>query len=165
VGLLEVHDSVHVDSRDGFAVLVVRRVQVNEATIALICFALLGYVTFLVADSYVRYLIVAALMLLAAIAMARAFRIRVETSKEHVRVLNYWRTFEFAWNDVKDVGIGAVNQGPLPQPALAFGLHNGRIVCAQATPRNSGELQKLVRELISWAPDSVVWRPDLLSFS
>jgi hypothetical protein len=80
-------------------------------------------------------------------------------------VLNYWRTFEFAWNDVKDVGIGAITQGPLPQPALAFGLRDGRIVCAQATPRNSSELQKLVRELTSWAPNSVVWRPDLLGSS
>jgi hypothetical protein len=41
-------------------------------------------------------------------AVARAFRIRVVASSESVRVLNYWRTFEFTLEEVKDVGIGAV---------------------------------------------------------
>jgi hypothetical protein len=85
VALLEVHDSVHVESRDGSAVLVVRRVQVNAAAIAVICFALLGYVAFLVANGYVLDVIVATLLTAAAVAVARAFRIRVETSKERVR--------------------------------------------------------------------------------
>jgi hypothetical protein len=118
MALLEVHDSVRVESRDGSAVIVVRRVQFNEAAITLTWFALLGYVTFLVANGYVRYAIVAALLLLAATAVVRAFRIRVETSKERVRVLNYWRTFEFAWNDA---GGGASRKCAVPKETSSPG--------------------------------------------
>jgi len=53
---------------------------------------------------FAAFLIVAAFLLAAGVALARAFRIRIETSGECVRVVNYWRTFEFTWADVKDVG-------------------------------------------------------------
>jgi hypothetical protein len=163
VALWESHDSVLVEARGGSARFVVRRVQTNEAAIALISVAVLAWIVFIVASVLVRYSILATLLLAAVVAVKRAFRIRIETSGEHVRVLNYWRTFEFEWADVKDVGVGSLTQGPLPQPALAFGLRSGQIICAQATPRNHAQRQKLARELASRAPHSVAWRADLLS--
>jgi hypothetical protein len=159
---LEVHDSVIVEARAGSTIFVVRRVRTNEALIALIFCALPAWFAFTFASGVFRYMILAALLLAAAVAVARAFRIRIETTGERVRVLNYWRTFEFAWVDVKDVGVGAVTQGALPVPALAFGLLNGRTICAQATPRNQAELRKLARQLASGAPNAVNWRTDLL---
>jgi|SRR5712691_1129926 len=162
--VLTVHDSLSVTVNGESAVLVVRRVQFNESAIALITLAgLAWFVVRFGSGLLVQVGLLGALVLLAALAISRALRIRIEVSSERVRILNYFRTFEFPWTEVQNVGIGALTQGPLLQPAIAFGLRDGRVVCAQATPRNPTQQRLLAKELASRAPNSVAWRPDLVT--
>jgi hypothetical protein len=161
VALWESHDSVLVEARGGSARFVVRRVQTNEAAIALISVAVLAWIVFIVASVLVRYSILATLLLAAVVAVKRAFRIRIETSGEHVRVLNYWRTFEFEWADVKDVGVGSLTQGPLPQPALAlvFGAvrSSARRRRRETTPKDRSSLGNLPRERRIQSPGALIF--------
>jgi hypothetical protein len=85
----------------------------------------------------------------------RAFRLSLEATSEHVTVRNFWRTYEFHWVDVTKVGLGEETMGVLPQPAVAFGLRNGRIVRAQATPFKKKDQDVVFQALRELAPPSV----------
>jgi hypothetical protein len=157
---VRVHDHLRIQ-RDGEHLrLIVRRTQVNEALIAVILVIGLGWIpialilqansnAFRVAASVVISL---ALVSGAFLAARRAFRIRAEVSTDGVRVFNYWRTFEFAWSDVREVGMSSINQGVLPQPAVAFRLVNGQTVAVLGTPRNDEQRRRFISELQASAP-------------
>jgi hypothetical protein len=161
VALWEPHDSVRITQRDGRSVFVVRRVQTNEAVISLITAGLVAFLVSLISGGWP---VAVGLGLAGAggvAGAARAFRIKIEADRERIEIRNYWRTFRIDWRDVRQVGVGALTQGVLPVPAVAFGLADGAVVCAQATPRNRGEQAKLGRALAALGPESVTWSSDL----
>jgi hypothetical protein len=96
----------------------------------------------------------------AMVSAGRAFRIRLLITEASVRIDNYWRSYEFAWSDVKVVRIGLKNQGVLPQPALGFGLNSGEVRFAQATPLRANERQQFQAAVLALAPSSVQALPD-----
>jgi hypothetical protein len=133
----------------------------NEAIIAAMTFGLLAWLAHYAIGGSALVTGYAVLGLLGVVAASRAFRIRIETRDDQVRVLNYWKTFTFAWTDVMTVSLGSLTQGPLLQPALVFNLRGGRAIHAQATPRNPEQLQKMLHELASCGPGSITWPDDL----
>jgi hypothetical protein len=143
-------------------VLSVRRNKLNAAAVALIWLALFGFFVFRFTDGYVRDALVALVLATCALALRRAATIRIEVSAERVRIQNFVRRFDIAWRDVSNVGIGAFTQGPTLQPAFAFGLRDGRIITAQATPRTIAEQRQLAELIARWAPHSVTWSAELL---
>jgi hypothetical protein len=153
----KVHDTLRVQSADGLQVFVVERVRLNEASIVVLIFGLFLWLAHYALSGYLLNAAYTVLGLLGVIAARRAFRIRVEVLSDRIVVVNYWRTFSFAWADVLEVGIGSLTQGPLLQPAVSFRLRDGRVISAQATPRNPDHLQTMLRELSSSAPSSVAW--------
>jgi hypothetical protein len=159
------HDSVRITHAGDRSSFVVRRVQTNEAAISLIVAGLLVYLISFFSAGWTFGVGAALVAVGGAAAAARAFRIRIEADQERIEIQNYWRTFRIAWTDVRQVGIGALMQGVLPVPAVAFGLAGGAVVCAQATPRNEHERAKLARELAALAPGSVTWSSDLIDQS
>ena len=157
---MRVHDSLRIARSDDRVRLSVRRTQINEALIALILVIGLGWIPIalvLQASTHAMGIAVSALTSLALVggallAARRAFRIRVEVSPESVCVFNYWRTFRFPWSDVREVGMGSINQGILPQPAVAFGLIDGRTVAVLTTPRNDEQRRRFISELEASSP-------------
>lgn len=160
--LWEPHDSVRIERRGDRCVFVVRRVQSNEAVIAVLIGALIAYVLWLTTSGWGRVVGVTLTAALALSAAARSFRIRIEADDEQVLVMNYWRTFRFSWDEIREVGVESVTQGPLLQPALSFSLADGGVVNAQATPRNRKARAKLAASLASLGPRSVAWDADLV---
>jgi hypothetical protein len=80
---------------------------------------------------------------------------RLWASAERVRVQNYWRTFEFAWSEVTDLGVGKLTMGVVPQSAWAFLLRDGRGVRAQATPIRPDVREAESHALLALAPHAV----------
>jgi hypothetical protein len=155
------HDSIEITQDGDRAVFVVRRVQINEAAMTLIVAGLFAYLISFMSNGWAFVVGAALIGVGGAAGAARAFRIRIEADVERIEIRNYWRTFRVEWSDVRQVGVGSLTQGVLPVPAVAFGLADGGVVCAQATPRSGGEQAKLGRALAALGPGSVVWSSDL----
>lgn len=136
-----------------------RRLHVYKA-LAVVCWWLLialfvGGLT----SGRARYLALALVAVAAVWAIRRAFRVELNVVKDKLLVRNYWRSFEFEWNDVTDVGVGFLMAGVVPQRVVVFRLGNGTHVRSQATA-TSAELQtRLWEELRQSAPGTVVFHP------
>lgn len=153
-----VHDHLDVRRRDGVSIFVVRRTRTNEALIALILCVGLGWIPVALVPTLIpRVLIAIGVAGVAFFAIRRAFRIRIEADRETVAIFNYWRSYQMPWSRVRRIGLAAANQGVLLQRALGFELNDGKIVCAQGTPRNSAQRERLVAQLRSIVPGHVEW--------
>ena len=155
---MRVHDSLRIERHGDSTTLMVRRTQLNEALIAVILCIGSGWIIVAVVPGLFRWFIGALVLILTIASANRALRIEVQVEADRVRVANYWRTFRFDWVDVREIGMGAVMQGILPQPCVAFRLADNRVVCVQATPRNDAERQRFLEELAVFAPERVRWR-------
>jgi hypothetical protein len=154
---MKVHDSLSVSTHGEIRRFVVGRTQINEAAIAVIACLGGGWIPAAMASGLWRLAIGAIVIGAATVFARRAFRICIESTPERLRILNYWRTFEFPWRDVRDVGVGSLTQGVLPQPAIAFRRADGRVIRAQATPRNLLERRQLMEALAVDAPSETAW--------
>ena len=114
-----------------------------------------GGITAFAVDGSARIAILCLSALGGAWAVRRAFRLALFASQHGVLVRNYWRVYEFGWQEVTKIGLGSEIMGVLPQPTIAFGLRDGRIVRAQATPIRSGEQAAAFEALASLAPAAV----------
>jgi hypothetical protein len=90
----------------------------------------------------------------------RAFRTALLVTGDGVTVKNYWKTYKFAWSEVRGVGIALRQQGVLPQPALGFSLRSGGAVFAQATPFRQTERHQFLAAVLALAPSTVEALPD-----
>jgi len=88
------------------------------------------------------------------IAIRRAFRLEIRANRERVVVRNYFRTREFAWTDVTDIGVSTLTMGLVPLPAIAFAA-SGRGLRAQATPTDANDRARVLEMLARVAPPHV----------
>jgi hypothetical protein len=132
-----------------------RRLRFNQSWIAAVTCATPGGITAAAIGAPWGYLVVAATVLVGAWSVKRAWRLGLWASESRVVVKNYWRTREFAWSEVTDIGLGAETMGVLPQPAWAFRLANGSVLRAQATPFKRRDQQREWDSLVALAPESV----------
>ena len=102
-----------------------------------------------------RYVMAAITLAGTALAVKRAFRLEIRANRDRVVIRNYWRTYEFPWSDVTDVGSSHLTMGFIPLRVIAFRWTNGGGVRAQATPTNDEERQRVMQNLQKLAPDIV----------
>lgn len=63
----------------------------------------------------------------------RSMRIGFVADRRRIRVVNFWRTYEIAWDDVVEVRDKSTLIGVAAQTTLGFVLHSGRTVPVEAT--------------------------------
>ena len=90
----------------------------------------------------------------------RAARIRIVVTRSEIRIWNYWRTRRVRWDEVRQMFIGAMPIGVLPQPAWAFVLQTGETVRAQAMPFSPHDRERLVERVRALAPAAVEYLGD-----
>ena len=134
-----------------------RRLRFNQSTIAAMVCATPGVVVIAGGEVGVPRAIgiIAATVLVGAWPVKRAWRLGIWASDSRVLVKNYWRTYDFAWHEVTDVGVGALPMGVLPQPAWAFRLSSSKVVRSQAMPRKLHDQQREWGALTALAPHGV----------
>ena len=77
----------------------------------------------------------------------RGLRLTIELDENHIVVKNYWRTYCFSWEDVREIRPGAVTIGVLPRRAIGFQLRSGQLICAQGTGGGSAVLTEALQRL------------------
>jgi hypothetical protein len=128
------------------------RTRVYEGVIAAITCTVPAALAVAVTRGALRYVVVVVAVLGGAWSVKRAFRLGLWASSERVRVQNYWRTREFSWSDVTDIGVGKLMTGVVPQSAWAFLLRDGRSIRAQATPTRPDVREAESHALLALAP-------------
>jgi hypothetical protein len=153
---------VERDAGDAYSALLYepRRLRVNQALVALIICATPTIIVALAVGAPWGYVALGVACPIAVGSVRRARRIRLLVTQRTVEIGNYWRSHRFPWSDVKAVRIGLKNQGVLPQPALGFGLNDGEVRFAQATPFRASERQEFQSAVLRLAPSSVEALPD-----
>lgn len=132
-----------------------RRLRTNQALVALITSVTPGAIAAAAVPGTWRLFLILGTAVTACWAFLRGFRLILQASADRVLIRNYWRSFEFRWGEVTDVGVGAERMGVLPQPAFAFRLTDGRTIRAQATPFKVRDQMAQMEELARIAPPSV----------
>jgi len=92
--------------------------------------------------------------------LRRAFRLELVAGRVGVSIRNFWRSWDLAWEDVADIGVGKQTLGFVPQSAVAFRTLTGQVARAQATPSTDSErdsMLSILRRLAS--PDTVLHPP------
>jgi hypothetical protein len=131
------------------------RLRFNQSWIAGVTCATPGAIAALAIGAPWAVGIIAATVVVGAWSVKRAWRLGIWASESHVLVKNYWRTHEFGWHEVTDIGVGAQTMGVLPQPAWAFRLSGRKLVRAQAMPFKRREQQREWDALVALAPGGV----------
>jgi hypothetical protein len=129
-----------------------RRLRFNESAIAAMVCATPGAIAAGVTGIPWAIGVIAVTVVVGAWSVKRAWRLGIWASESQVLVKNYWRTHEFGWHEVTDIGVGAVAMGVLPQPAWAFRLSDGKVVRAQAMPLKRLDQQREWDALVALAP-------------
>jgi hypothetical protein len=132
-----------------------RRLRFNQSTIAAMTCATPGGIAAWAIGVPWAIPTTAVTVLIGAWSVKRAWRLGIWASESQVLVKNYWRTHEFGWHEVTDVGVGALPMGVLPQPAWAFRLWSRKVVRAQAMPFKEHDQQREWDALIALAPHGV----------
>lgn len=92
-------------------------------------------------------------------AVRRAYRVELSIVADKLLVRNYWRSFEFDWKDVTDVGVGLLMAGVVPQRVFVFRIADGTQVRAQATATRASLQEELWEQLQRAAPKTVIFHP------
>lgn len=135
----------------GYSYEPLRRRVYQAVTVASIC-APVGVLAVAVTRGPLRYIVGTLAILGGAWSVKRAFRLGLWASSERVRIQNYWRTRDFDWTEVTDIGVGKQTMGVVPQSAWAFLLRDGHTVRAQATPIRPDEREAESHALLALAP-------------
>jgi hypothetical protein len=108
----------------------------------------------------VRYAVVAACVVGAALGIRRSLRLDFCADEQVVTVVNFWRSYRFAWSDVEAVRLANLRVGVVPQTCIAFWVKGRRPVQVQATPIGEAAQREAFDLLRRLAPPTTPVGPD-----
>jgi hypothetical protein len=140
-------DSVHFQPGDVRALV----------ALEVFAFSLPGFLLLAVfTDNRLRYVGIPAIVAIAALLMPRALRISLTVSADGVAIVNFWRTYEFAWPELGAVRVenaGFIAEGMLE--AVAFRPRGARK--ATVAEASIGSRRRREAVLAAVAPHARTW--------
>ena len=140
--------------------LQIRRVRLYASTLPVMIAALVAVVCGGATSGAARAFVVAACVVGGGLGIWRSRRLDFCADEQSVMVVNFWRSYRFAWPDVEVVRLAYLRVGVVPQSAIAFWVKGRRPVRVQATPIGKAAQREAFDLLRRLAPPTTPVGPD-----